>query len=125
MHRRTFVQLLAAAATAPTSLFASGRRSGQTLRGDAESSQIRTGLPALRVVSSYTPAAKPGMPGPYPGRVVAVTSDKCVDASTGTANDETVREMMARGMRTLTGASTTPDAWRRFFEPADHIGIKV
>ena len=33
--------------------------------------------------------------------------------------------MMARGMRALTGAATTPDAWRRFFEPADVVGIKV
>ena len=33
--------------------------------------------------------------------------------------------MMARGMRTLTGAGTTPDAWRRFFEPSDRVGIKV
>jgi len=65
------------------------------------------------------------MPGPYPGRVVSVKSDKCVDTVTGRANDEVVREMMARGMRTLTGAGTTPDAWRRFFEPSDVVGIKV
>ena len=65
------------------------------------------------------------MPGPYPGRVVAVTSAKSVDTATGAANDEAVREMMARGMRALTGAGTTADAWRRFFEPADRVGIKV
>ena len=65
------------------------------------------------------------MPGPYPGRVVSIRSDKCVDTSTGAANDEVVREMMARGMRTLTGAGTTADAWRRFFEPSDIVGIKV
>ena len=65
------------------------------------------------------------MPGPYPGRVVSVTSDKCVDIPTNQANDEVVREMMARGMRTLTGAGTTADAWRRFFEPSDVVGIKV
>jgi hypothetical protein len=65
------------------------------------------------------------MPGPYPGRVVSVTSPTSVDPSTGTANDEIVREMMARGMRTLTGAATTTDAWRRFFEPSDRVGIKV
>ena len=106
MHRRAFVRLLAAAPLLPTL-------------------QIRPGLPALRVVSHYAPAASPGMPGPYPGRVVSVTSEKCVDTSTGAANDEAVREMMARGMRTLTGAGTTPDAWRRFFEPSDRVGIKV
>ena len=65
------------------------------------------------------------MPGPYPGRVVSVRSDKCVDTSTGRADDETVREMMSRGMRTLTGASTTRDAWRRFVDPSDVVGIKV
>jgi hypothetical protein len=57
--------------------------------------------------------------------VVAVRSDRCVDTSTNTANAEAVREMMARGMRALTGANTTPDAWRRFFTPADVVGIKV
>jgi hypothetical protein len=56
---------------------------------------------------------------------VSVKSAKSVDTSTGQAADEVVREMMARGMRTLTGASTTPDAWRRFFEPSDIVGIKV
>jgi len=69
--------------------------------------------------------AAPGMPGPYPGRVVSVNSDKSVDTVTGQANDAVVREMMARGMRTLTGAATTADAWRRFFEPSDIVGIKV
>jgi len=44
---------------------------------------------------------------------------------TGRANDEVVREMIARGMRALTGASTSTDAWRRFFEPSDRVGIKV
>src|SRR4029453_17872217 len=53
------------------------------------------------------------------------SSDKCVDTSTGQANDEVVREMMARGMRELTGATNTGDAWRRFFEPSDVVGIKV
>jgi hypothetical protein len=132
MHRRTFVRLLAAAASvkATASLDAAsqqspaspGAASGPTA---AAGSRVRPELPALRVVSRYSPATTPGMPGPYPGRVVSVTSDKCVDISTNQANDEVVREMMARGMRTLTGAATTPDAWRRFFEPSDVVGIKV
>jgi hypothetical protein len=103
MHRRAFVRLLAAAPLV----------------------QIRSDLPKLRIVSSYAPSAAPGIPGPYPGRVVAVKSEKSVNPSTGAANDEVVRDMMARGMRTLTGAGTTPEAWRRFFEPADVVGIKV
>jgi hypothetical protein len=106
MHRRTFVRLLAAS----------------PLVGAI---QMRQDIPAFRVVSSFAPAKVPGMPGPYPGRVVSVKSDKSVDIATGKANDEVVREMMARGMRALTGAATTPDAWRRFFEPQDVVGIKV
>jgi hypothetical protein len=106
MHRRSFVRLLAAAPFAPAL-------------------QPRNDLPPLRVVSRYSAAATPGMPGPHPGRVVSVASDRCVDTSTGKANDEAVREMMARGMRTLTGAGTTRDAWQRFFDARDVVGIKV
>ena len=106
MHRRSFFRLLAAAPLAPAL-------------------QLRTDLPALRVVSKYAAAANPGMPGAYPGRVVAVKSDKSVDPATGKADEETVREMMARGMRTLTGAGTTRDAWGRFFDATDVVGIKV
>src|SRR3954452_7107285 len=124
MYRRSFFQLLAAAAAAPRSLFASPGAVADT-RPQTGPSQVRAALPTLRVVSSYAPAPTPGMPGPYPGRVVSVKSDRCVDTSTGAANDEVVREMMARGMRTLTGAAATPEAWRRFFQPSDHVGIKV
>lgn len=106
MHRRAFVRLLASAPL-------------------ARSFQIRSPTPAFRVVSKYAAAPTPGMPGPFPGRVVSVASDRCVDTSTGRADDGTVREMMARGMRALTGAETTADAWRRFFTPSDVVGIKV
>jgi hypothetical protein len=106
MHRRTFVRMLAATPLAARL-------------------QIRTGLPPLQVVSRYAAAAVPGMPGPYPGRVVRVRSDKSVDTATGAANTDVVREMMAQGMRTLTGAATTADAWGRFFTPTDVVGIKV
>jgi hypothetical protein len=105
MDRRSFVRLLAAAPLARTV--------------GAETT------PKLNVVTRYAAAAVPGMPGPYPGRVVSVHSERCVDTDTSAANDEVVREMMARGMRQLTGAATPLDAWRRFFEPRDVVGIKV
>ena len=90
MNRRSFVRLLAAAPLARTL-------------------QLRTDLPPLRIVSPYNgPASTAGMPGPYPGRVVSVSSDRSVDTATGAANDAVVREMMARGMQALTGAATTP-----------------
>jgi uncharacterized protein (DUF362 family) len=123
MDRRAFVRWLAAAtsATAAASLDVAAKRRSRT----PTALQTRPGLPALKVVSSHKPAASPGMPGPYPGRVVAVTSARSVDTATGAANAEAVREMMARGMRALTGATTTTDAWKRFFEPSDRVGIKV
>jgi len=65
------------------------------------------------------------MPGPYPGKVVALKSERCVDASTGAADPLVVREMMARGLCALTGEATALAAWRRFFEPGDVVGLKV
>jgi uncharacterized protein DUF362 len=125
MYRRAFVRLLTAAASAPASLLSSRPARAGTRTQEARTPQTPPVTPALHVVSSYPPSPNPGMPGPYPGRVVSVKSDKCVDTSTGAADDGIVREMMARGMRTLTGAGTTRDAWRRFFQPADVVGIKV
>jgi hypothetical protein len=106
MDRRSFVRLLAATPF-------------------VTSAQERAGSPALSVVSRYASLPAPGMPGPYPGRVVAVKSERSVDTETGKADAEVVREMMTRGMRALTGAATARDAWRRFFEPSDVVGIKV
>src|SRR5262245_64857473 len=129
MDRRTFVQSLAAWSGARRLAGALGvqadAQAPDAAASVARATQNGSKLPAVRVVSAYAPTAAPGMPGPFPGRVVSVRSDKCVDTSTGTADDATVREMMARGMRALTGASTTSDAWRRFFAPADIVGIKV
>jgi len=105
MDRRTFVQLLAA--TPLVSL--------------ANSETV----PKYRVVTNYRPAPVPGMPGPYPGSVVSVKSAKCLDEASAEADAEVVREMMARGMCALTGEKQVLDAWRRFFEPADVVGIKV
>ena len=106
MDRRTFVRLLAAVPVA-----------------------LRTGLdprvPRARIVTPYRRAAAAGMPGPYPGVVVSVQSDRALDTTTHAANADVVREMMARGMCTLTGARAPADAWRRFFVPSDVVGIKV
>src|SRR3954454_19799621 len=116
MHRRTFVRLMAVAASAKAAgLDAAAKRSDLSPLAGGE---IRTDVPPVKLVTAYKPAATPGMPGPFPGRVISVSSDKCVDTSTGQANDEVVKEMMARGMRELTGAANTHDAWARFFNPA-------
>jgi uncharacterized protein (DUF362 family) len=81
--------------------------------------------PVYRVVSAYKPAALPGMPGPYPGQVVRVHSEKSIDAASEKVDSEVVRQMIAGGMKTLTGDSRPQDAWARFISPKDVVGIKV
>jgi uncharacterized protein (DUF362 family) len=106
MDRRAFLELLAAAPL-------------------ASAVRAEDAGPPYRVVSRYTPAAVPGMPGPWPGRVVSLRSPRCLDEAGVVVDAEVVREMMDRGMRALTGEATTLGAWRRFFEPGDVVGIKV
>src|SRR5947207_48761 len=118
MDRRDFVRLLAAAPFAPA------WKDGAAAAA-APDPMAPEPPPKLRIVTGYAPAAVPGMPGPYPGRVVAVKSDRSVDVETSAANDEVVREMMARGMCALTGEKTPLAAWRRFIQPSDVVGIKV
>ena len=105
MHRRSFLQLAAAASTA----------SGST----------PSEIPKYRIVTRFAPAAKPGMPGPYPGKVVRVHSGRSIRDGATDADLPAVREMLSRGMRSLTGAKDDRDAWARFFEPKDVIGIKL
>src|SRR5205823_1138657 len=82
-------------------------------------------LPQYRVVSGYKAAENPGMPGRYPGQVVAVHADRSIQTGADKVDVPTVREMMASGMRTLTGDKDARDSWARFFTPADAVGIKV
>ncbi len=106
MDRRTFLQ---AAAAAPAAL-------ASTLHQD---------LPQYRIVSHYQPAALPGMPGPYPGIVARVHAEKAIDSNSEKVDVPTVREMIAQGMRSLTGDADVRDSWARFFNPTDVVGIKV
>ena len=103
MDRRFFLQV---AATAPL------------LASPAEE-------PVYRVVSPYKPAALPGMPGPYPGLVVRVHSENSIDSASAKVNRELVKEMLAGGMKALTGDARPEDAWARFISPNDVVGIKV
>jgi hypothetical protein len=63
------------------------------------------------------------MPGPFRGRVVEVAHPGSV--VDGAINREAVREMMERGMLSLTGEKDLASAWRRFFAKGDVVGVKV
>jgi uncharacterized Fe-S center protein len=104
MRRRNFLQLAAAASA----------RASTT-----------NGTPSYRVVTSFTPAAHPGMPGPYPGKVVRVHSERSIDAATSQVDVPTVRDMMSRGIQALTSEKNDRDAWAHFIESKDIVGIKL
>jgi hypothetical protein len=80
-------------------------------------------LGAAARYSHAAPASKPGIPGPFPGRVVAVRHSGSIVSDVYQA--PAVEAMMHKGMTELTGAPGWVDAWRMFFSPGDVVGIKV
>ncbi len=82
-------------------------------------------VPAYRIVSKYEAVPGHGMPGPYRGQVARVHSEGALDVDTDTANPARVKEMLAAGMRELTGERDARDAWAKFLSPDDVVGIKV
>jgi len=69
------------------------------------------------------PDAPLGIPGPFPGRVVEVHDPRSVVQ--GAIQSERVQAMLDRGMRELTGAPDAVQAWQRFFQRGERVGIKV
>src|SRR6202011_3118410 len=82
-------------------------------------------LPVYRTVTQFKPESRPGMPGRYLGTVVRTHSEKSIDADSEKVDASTVREMLSRGMRELTGHAQERDSWAHFFAPSDVVGIKV
>ena len=81
------------------------------------------GIPAVKPALASTTAKGLGIPGPYPGKVVAVQHPGSI--ITGKYQREPVRDMIRRGVMELTGAPDWQSAFRVFFEPGDVVGIKV
>lgn len=102
MDRRTFLHLAAAPA-----LLAANEK------------------PAYKTVSHFSPTSNPGMPGPYRGQVIRVHSNSVIDDATEKVDTATVDKMIASGMTQLTGDKSAKDAWARFFNANDVVGIKV
>src|SRR5262249_54801950 len=63
------------------------------------------------------------MPGLYPGRVIEVADGAAITANR--VSQPVVRRMLEQALRELTGDSTAREAWARFVEPRDIVGIKV
>ncbi len=84
---------------------------------------LATAAGALLQSQSRGATTKSGMPGPFPGRVVAVEHPGVILRNS--YQPEPVQNMMRRGMRELTGAPSWIDGWRMLFEKGDVVGIKV
>ena len=63
------------------------------------------------------------MPGLFPGRVIETFHERAVVNRRVSA--DAVRDMVSRGMLALTGDTRPQDAWARFFDKSDVVGIKV
>ena len=106
MQRRTFVQ-------------------ASSLAAGAVALAAEDAIPEYETVTAFKPAAQPGMPGLYPGQVVSVHAGKCIDTESELVDAPVVKQMISRGMQALTGVKSDAEAWRKFFVPADVVGIKV
>ena len=73
------------------------------LTSAASAANGQSDIPDYRVFTTYPRSENLGMPEPYPGRVVRVRSNRCVDEVTETVDVPTVQQKMARGMSSLTG----------------------
>ena len=72
---------------------------------------------------SASGALSSGIPGPYPGRVVAVHHPGSI--LSGAYQPEPVQQMIERGLTELTHAGSLAESLGQFFEPGDVVGIKV
>jgi uncharacterized protein (DUF362 family) len=64
-----------------------------------------------------------GIPGPFPGHVVEVAHGGMINNDM--KNAAAISASMQRGMMELTGADSSTEAWRFFFQPGDVVGVKV
>ena len=81
--------------------------------------------PVYKVVTPFHASDKPGMPGPYPGKVVRVHAEASFDEKSGKADRALVGKMLNAGMQSLTGDKRPADAWARFISAKDVVGVKV
>ena len=82
-------------------------------------SEVETNLADFMKV----PKADGAIPGPFPGRVVQVTDERSL-TDDDTVDAAVVREMLTKGLRTLTGAEPKA-AFAKLLSADDVVGLKV
>ena len=64
-----------------------------------------------------------GLPGLFPGRVVEVRDPNAIVRNR--ISQPIVRRLLDQAMKELTGENSPRDAWAKFIEPKDVVGIKI
>ena len=84
-------------------------------------------IPPVPPIHVNEPVGKPfsslRMPGLYPGRVVEISDARSIVANR--VSQAVVGEMLDRGLRELTGEKDLRQAWSKFIQPPDVVGIKI
>src|SRR5690242_888809 len=84
-------------------------------------------IPPAPPISVNEPAeAQPSpfrLPGLFPGRVVEIADPQVIVANR--VSQPVIRWMLDRALRELTGAQDAREAWSKFIEPKDIVGIKI
>src|SRR4051794_29458084 len=89
----------------------------------AQEAQSRASSGSAHTVNKGAARGEKGAPGKYPGQVVEVKNPAMI--KNGVKNRDAIKKTLDRGLTELTGAPDAVDAWRKFFEPGDVVGIKV
>ena len=115
MDRRTFVK---AGCIGSASLLVQGLDP----KVRAESPLVTVPPIELHGLEGYKPSPL-GMPGLYPGRVVEIHEPTAIVSKR--VSQPIVSRMLDKAMKELTGASSARDAWVKFIQPSDVVGIKI
>src|SRR5437588_7673267 len=81
-------------------------------------------VPAIHVSEPAGTQPSPlRMPGLLPGRVVEIADPQAIVANR--VSQPVIGRMLDRALRELTGARDIREAWSKFIEPKDIVGIKI
>ncbi|MGC2476769.1 MAG: DUF362 domain-containing protein [Candidatus Sulfotelmatobacter sp.] len=76
----------------------------------------------LHGLPNYKPSPL-GMPGLFPGRVIEIRDSSAIVRNR--VSQPIVRRLLDQSMKALTGDTSARDAWAKFVEPKDVVGIKI
>jgi uncharacterized protein (DUF362 family) len=115
MDRRTFVK---AGCIGSASLLMQG------LDPMIRAESVPTAVPPIELhgLPDYKPSPL-GMPGLYPARVIEIREANAIVRNR--VSQPIVGRMLERAMMDLTGARSARDAWAKFLQPSDVVGVKI